>query len=187
MRLPRERDDEDFEQYLQTLFKAYRSEIGTLDPRCHLGARIQAAEPEIAQLCAWILNAVRKHLSGLPQAAYNELGKGIAFVVPRLGNLQSLEIGSAAIGSLYRIAATKGQKVPPERLFHAPFELRHYVGQHRYGIPGFPCLYLGGSLALCLLAGALPGGMPDRARRAARCLDRPVRFAPQRPYTRFWL
>lgn len=150
MRLPRERDDDDFERYLDNLFAVYRGEISNLDPRCHLGARIQAAEPQIAQLCAWIRNAVHHYLSGLPQAAYNELLKGIAFVAPRLVNLQSLAIGSNAIGRLYRIADTKGAYASRERLFHAPFQLRHHVGQHRYGIPGFPCLYLGGSLALCL-------------------------------------
>ena len=49
--------------------------------------------------------------------ANNELGKGIAFVVPRLEMLHSLEIGSSAIGSPYRIAATKGLKVPRSGCF----------------------------------------------------------------------
>jgi hypothetical protein len=48
------------------------------------------------------------------------------------------------------MANVVGHAVPKERLFHAPFEVRHKVGQHRYGIPGFPCLYLGGSLELCI-------------------------------------
>ena len=93
MRLPRDRDDEEFERYLQTLFKAYRSEIDSLDPRCHLSAGIQAAGPDIAQLCTCIQDAVRHYLSGLPQAAYNELLNGINLVLPAFRNLQSLEIG----------------------------------------------------------------------------------------------
>ncbi len=40
--------------------------------------------------------------------------------------------------------------MPRIELFHVPFHLRHKVGQDRYGIPGFPCLYLGSWLSLCL-------------------------------------
>jgi hypothetical protein len=71
-------------------------------------------------------------------------------VASRLKNLQSQKFNSEAAGSLFRIANTDGKQETKERLFHVPFELRHLVGQHRYGIPGFPCLYLGGSLALCI-------------------------------------
>ena len=162
MQLPRDRDDEDFECYLKDLFEDYLSAVKTLNSRCHLCARIQGAEKEIEQLSAWIKNAVRHYLAGTPEAAYKELLKGITFVYPRLQPLRSLEIDSAAIGKLYRIVDTQGKTVPKERLFHAPFNLRHKVGQHRYGIPGFPCLYLGGSLALCIeecriQTSALPG------------------------------
>jgi hypothetical protein len=150
MRLPRDRSDDDFERYLENTFAAYLAEIGNLDPNCHLGARIQEARSDVVQLCSWIRRAVHHYLSGLPPAAYNELVKGITFVAQRLVNLKSLDVSSDAIGPLYRIADTKGAKAHRERLFHAPFHLRHHVGQHRYGIPGFPCLYLGGSLALCL-------------------------------------
>src|SRR5579863_1537346 len=91
-RLPRGRNDDDFERYLDNTFAAYLAEIGNLDPNCALGARIQGAQSDIVQLCAWIRSAVHYYLSGLPQAAYNELLKGITFVAQRLVNLQSLDI-----------------------------------------------------------------------------------------------
>lgn len=162
MKLPRDRDKEDFELYLEGLLDAYLRAIKTLDSSCHLCVRIQAAEGEIAQLSQWIRNGVREYLAGTPEAAYKELLNGINFVYPRLQDLHSLMIGSDEVPHLYRMVDTKGTVVPKERLFHAPFNLRHKVGQHRYGIPGFPCLYLGGSLELCkeelrISDAALPG------------------------------
>ena len=150
MRLPLDRDDEDLEQYLAKIFGSYLNTIKALDARDHLCARIQAAESEISQLGDWIQTAVRRYLGGSPGAAYTEILKGINFVYPRLRELQSLDIDSKDVGRLYRVADAKAKPANRERLFHAPFHLRHKVGQHRYGIPGFPCLYLGGSLELCL-------------------------------------
>jgi hypothetical protein len=149
MQLPRDRDDEDFERYLKHVFEAYLREVRTLDSRCHLCARIQGAEREIAQLGDWIQNGVRYYLAGTPEGAYKELLKGINFVYPRLRKLLSREVDFGDVGKLYRMADTGGNAASRERLFHVPFDLRHLVGQHRYGIPGFPCLYLGGSLELC--------------------------------------
>ena len=34
-------------------------------------------------------------------------------------------------------------------LFHVPFEKRGKIGNERYSVPGFPCLYLGTSLYIC--------------------------------------
>jgi hypothetical protein len=158
MALPRDRDEEDFELYLKKIFDAYLATIKKLDPGCHLCQRIQAAAGDIQQLSEWIGNAVRHYLSGKPAEAYHELLQGIDFVRP----LMSKDIGSNDVGGLYRLADTKGKPAPKERLFHTPFHLRHKVRQHRYGIPGFPCLYLGGSLELCVEecridAATLPG------------------------------
>jgi RES domain len=150
MALPRDRGDGDFQRYLQALLEKYAHAVSTLDSRCHLGARIKNAEAEIRQLSEWIQEGVREYLAGKPQAAYNELVNGINFVYPRLQKLLSREVGSDEVGHLYRMANVRGHAVPKESLFHAPFEIRHEVGQHRYGIPGFPCLYLGGSLELCI-------------------------------------
>lgn len=37
----------------------------------------------------------------------------------------------------------------PLNLFHVPYDRREHIPTQRYSIPGFPCLYLGGSLKLC--------------------------------------
>src|ERR1035437_987671 len=149
MRLPLDRDDEDLEQYLAKIFGSYLNTIKALDARDHLCARIQTTESEISQLGDWIQTAVGRYLGGSPGAAYTELLKGINFVYPRLRKLLSLDIDSKDVGRLYRVADAKAKPANRERLFHAPFYLRHKVAQPRYGMPGFPCLYLGGSLELC--------------------------------------
>ena len=37
-----------------------------------------------------------------------------------------------------------------EEMFHIPFNMRHIIGNYRYSISGFPCLYLGDSIDCCL-------------------------------------
>jgi len=150
--LPRVRDKEDFEGYLSELIDNYIHTVKLLDADCHLCTRIRSVEGDIAQLGECIKRAVRTYLAGTPVAAYKELSKGVRFVYRRLRKLFSRAIGGDQIGNLYRIALIPSpmpRKIPKERLFHAPFNLRYKVKQHRYGIPGFPCLYLGGSLELC--------------------------------------
>jgi hypothetical protein len=149
MALPRERDDDDFERYLNNVLESYLDAVRSLDLHCHLCKGIRMAEGEVAQLSQWICSAVRQYLGGRPAAAYEEVLKAIKFVYVRLQTLVSKEVGPDQIGHLYRMVNTNGIAVGKERLFHPPFELRHKVAQHRYGIPGFPCLYLGGSLELC--------------------------------------
>lgn len=36
-----------------------------------------------------------------------------------------------------------------QQLFHIPFDNRRYIGDYRYSIPGFPCLYLANSIYTC--------------------------------------
>lgn len=149
--LPRDRDSNaDFEGYLEGLFATYLSAIDRLDPRCHLSTRILQARPDVEWLAQCIRNAVQRHLSGKPEAAYRELLTGIEFVYPRLDSLKSIPVQDGAVGPLYRIVRPWVTPLPKESMFHVPFDRRHIVGQHRYGIPGFPCLYLGDSLELCL-------------------------------------
>ncbi len=150
--LPCIRDKEDFESYLSELIDNYIQTVKLLDADCHLCARIRSVEGDIAQLGECIKRAVRTYLAGTPSLAYKELSKGIRFAYQRLRTLFSRAIGGDQIGHLYRIALIQSpmpQEISKERLFHAPFNLRYKVKQHRYGIPGFPCLYLGGSLELC--------------------------------------
>lgn len=54
--------------------------------------------------------------------------------------------------SYYRMRVKKEGESPfkkREDLFHSPLNLRKIAKTYRYSLPGFPCLYLGGSLYVC--------------------------------------
>jgi hypothetical protein len=150
MELPRERTTHDFVAFLETWFTSYQSRVNLLNNTSGLCQRIRQNRSQIKKLSAAIVTAVQHYLDGSPSLAYDDLESGIRFVAANLSTLRSRSITGSQIGPLYRVARVGGSSVPPNRLFHAPFEFRHKVGQHRYGIPGFPCLYLGDSLELCL-------------------------------------
>ena len=48
--------------------------------------------------------------------------------------------------TLYRIRKDSFDKTKDGEMFHIPFEKRHLVDSQRYSIPGYPILYLAGSL-----------------------------------------
>jgi hypothetical protein len=155
--LPRIRTDDDFERYLAQMFDAYLEAVDTLEPHNLLCGGVRNSRANIVQLSGWTLDAVRQYLAGQPAEAYQGMQRGITLVSRHLTKLYSLRVNRDALGRLYRMIRPKSSSVPKSRLFHTPFELRHKVGQHRYGIPGFPCLYLGGSLELCSAELRIPG------------------------------
>ncbi|MFC7699496.1 hypothetical protein ACFQX9_22705 [Bradyrhizobium sp. GCM10028915] len=176
--LPRDRDDQDFERYMASVFDEYLRGVSSLDSSRRLDVQILAARDDIERLNDLILKALGEYLAGSPAAAYGHLVAAVEFVYLRLSSLQSIPVDPDSVGPLYRLARTDDALPGKERLFHTPFGLRHKVGQHRYGIPGFPCLYLGGSLELCASECRVSGeDLPKAAvaafafRRAARFLD----------------
>ena len=52
--------------------------------------------------------------------------------------------------NFYRLRSVKlGEAKTQEKMFHPPFEKRSGLGNYRFSIPGYPCLYLGRSLKIC--------------------------------------
>jgi hypothetical protein len=189
MAVPKERQSGDFEDFLINVFRDFRSAVDSLNPECHLSADILARQNEIQCLCCAIVAALRDYMSGQPEQAYRQLEKGIN-AVAHVHTLFTQEVDMPDIGTLYRASPIgPSEQLTRGRLFHIPFELRHLVGRHRYGIPGFPCLYLGGSLRLC----QLELGVPDDklahlgiarfvAKRKVRLLDFGYRSATLAPF-----
>jgi len=151
MALPRDRTDPDYEHFLRLMFKNYLATVDALDVNCHICQRIQIRKGEIQQLVRWICGSVRHYLEGLPAKAYKQLEHGIDYVShsQTIDSQVTLSVGNDAIRSLYRMIPNVTNPIDKNRLFHCPFNDRHKVKRHRYGIPGFPCLYLGGSLEVC--------------------------------------
>ena len=51
----------------------------------------------------------------------------------------------------YRMRDNQKEEIwPPSELFHMPFEGREKIGSNRYSIPGYPCMYIGASIACCV-------------------------------------
>src|SRR5580658_2527030 len=164
MTLPRERTNDDFVQYLHDAFSAYESAIDRVRAAPGLAHEIRSRKTEIVRLSNRIVRAVQEYLGGKPSQAYSELESGVNFVAKQVTTLKSLPVGQGTIAPLYRITTSGPGSVAKGRIFHPPFEMRHKVGRHRYGIAGFPCLYLGDSLELCVSELRTP---PNQLRRRA--------------------
>lgn len=154
--LPKTRPDADFRQYLRTAFNHYLHAIDALDAQCHVCAAVKQARSDGDVLARWITGAVRQYYLGQPEHAYKQLTKGLDFAATRITNLFSQGVQGDAVEPLYRMSKLQPTQLSREFMFHWPFELRGRIGKHRYGIPGFPCLYLGGSLRVCQIECRIP-------------------------------
>ena len=104
---------------------------------------------DVDNLWTQIVKALAEYLAGHPADAYAALARGLDAVQPDLNRLATRPIGRKEIPRFYRMVRGGEATATRQRMFHCPMNRRHQVGQHRYGIPGFPCLYLGGSLMDC--------------------------------------
>jgi hypothetical protein len=104
---------------------------------------------EVKAICRGICDAVDYSLRGYPEKAY----KSFESVMDILGKAPLL-IDKEDINkeNLYRVVDVESAAVPKrQRIFHVPFTMRSKMSTQRYSIPGFPSLYLGTSLELCLM------------------------------------
>jgi hypothetical protein len=147
--LPRMRPDTEFLNYMMSITNKYIEGIDNLNPKCHLCRRILERRDEISLLSRHISGAIRHYLSGQPSQAYSDMAQILDKATNTIESLYSIPISNDAVRPLYRMVKNGLKAVDKSWLFHCPFNLRHNVGQHRYGIPGFPCLYLGGSIQVC--------------------------------------
>ena len=154
--LPKTRSNTDFRQYLRHAFNDYLCAIDQLDNNCHVCDSVRLVRDDAEQLARRVMGAVRQYYLGQPEQAYEQLAMGLEFAAPRITNLFSLGIAGDAIEPLYRMSRLQAAQLSREFMFHWPFEFRGRIGKHRYGIPGFPCLYLGGSLRVCQIECRIP-------------------------------
>jgi hypothetical protein len=147
--LPRVRPDTDFEQFLRRTLNAYLGAVDGLDAGCHLCDAIRARKQQITETARWVCGAVQKYLEGSPSEAYAAIEHGLNGIDQNISSLFTNPVPDDDVRPLFRMVKSSTGAVDRARLFHCPMDLRHRVGQHRYGIPGFPCLYLGGSLEVC--------------------------------------
>jgi hypothetical protein len=141
--LPRRWDGRDFEESLRALFNSYLDDVIRRldDPR--LG--------HIEDICQKIIKCVSDYHCGHPSRAYyysfRPVMKTLAPLMLYVKNGSDTAVHDP---ELYRLRnVSENIEYVRSDMFHMPYHLRAKVRTNRYSIAGYPCLYLGTSLALC--------------------------------------
>ena len=172
--LPIRWDGNDFEKALKDLFQEYCFQVCLQQqgPNCSLSAYWQfnsgqlenrvgckdndCISNSIKTVCNQILRIIKAYLSGFPSKAYNIFGNLMKTVIqtpikiyPKNDWTKVFENNDPL--SLFRVVNVVENTIQSRsRVFHTPYNLRTKVGTNRYSIAGFPSLYLGTSINLCL-------------------------------------
>ena len=150
LELPKTYNAGDFEGYIDSCFTAYLASLRGLQGGDPVVANLKTSIGVAEDLCQVIRQSISRYLDGYPSEAFNTLANGVAAIEhPWLDALGSLPDVSEALQHMYRVRTGAGVLQGRRELFHIPYHLRHLVTTQRYSIPGFPSLYLGGSLWVC--------------------------------------
>jgi hypothetical protein len=148
--LPKKRNTDDFEAFLETMYQSYIGRFAFLHTSDYVTQQIAANKATVVALCSGVRTAVRHYLHGLPHLAFNEIEQCIQAVNAHFNRLctPTNVAATPSLQDLYRIrtAGPLGANFQRPDLYHIPFERRHLVTRQRYSLPGLPCLYLGGTL-----------------------------------------
>lgn len=149
--LPIRWDGRDFPKTLGDLYEHYINKVQKMYPK--------ASIKDISRDCDLTIKAIGHYLNGYPDKAYRSMELLMSrMIVSPVGNYFQTAIDEFRYGEenrqhpLYLFRATAvpdNQPYPRDRIFHTPYSMRSRVSTNRYGIAGFPSLYLGTSLELC--------------------------------------
>lgn len=175
--LPRKRTGNDFCKFLFKMMQDYLAAVGTLDPLCPLGSRVLADQKNIQQLADEVCLAVETHLNGKPDEARKLIRSALNFVSGRLSRMLSLNVPPDDMQRLFRVSELKpNEALSRERLFHLPFQSLASASSRRYSLPGTACLYVGGSLNVCMLECDINPAKPSRTGIAEFAPRNPIKF-----------
>lgn len=171
--LPIRWDGVDFEKALKELFNEYCFQVcNRQESNCQRNAYGQSSLGQAEKIlsckkkdceankikiaCEKILRIVNAYLNGFPSKAYNifknlmkEIIRNPITIYPKSGWTNAFKENDPL--SLFRVVNVVENTIQPRsRIFHTPYNLRTKVGTNRYSIAGFPSLYLGTTVELCL-------------------------------------
>lgn len=158
VRLPKKRNFNDpvdrskgnFESYYNSVIKEYRTAVKACDSKDGILRKISEQRIDFENVQHVVRGALKKYLNDDPAKDNSVAGRVLKQVLIEQTRLLTIPVSYWDSHSLYRMQIlSNGEKATKARLFHPPREMRHKIGAHRYGIAGFPCLYLGGSLDVC--------------------------------------
>ena len=140
--LPMRWDGKDFYATLYKHLKEYREDIEKYYDDSKLCAEVKA-------VCRGICAAVDYSFRGYPEKAYKSFEAVMETLIRNPLLIDEKDINKEP---LYRVVDVGNAAIPKrQRVFHVPFSMRSKMSTQRYSIPGFPSLYLGTSLELCLM------------------------------------
>ena len=170
--LPIRWDGKNFEDSLNKLFKEYMFEVcKEQSDDCSMNAHFRYSEDDlnitaccfdkncqghlIKRICTDIIKTVNLYLNGFPAEAYNTFSEIMENVIHTPIQIYPKNNWTDAFDfdplNLFRVVSV-GENInhPRTRVFHTPYSLRTKVGTNRYSIAGFPSLYLGTTIDLCM-------------------------------------
>lgn len=139
---------EDVLKILETTFQTKKNAVLNED----ISVEWQCYGDELLSNVKILRNIIDHYLNGKICMCYNQINKWWK------GSKRTPGVRARLLKTSY---TTKGKKYFRIRikddmeefavkdLFHVPFEKRGKIGNERYSVPGFPCLYLGSSLYIC--------------------------------------
>lgn len=146
----KEEQDKPFKKRLERCLSEYESLISQLRIN---GVDVDPdTKKEISAICKQIKNAVRSSLGGAPSTAFRQIGNLFVEIKKRSPKIDLRElVKSINVGdSFYRVRKMDLPcGVRRKELFHIPIPSRGMVKSYRYSSPGYPCLYLSGSIYGC--------------------------------------
>lgn len=150
--LPKLRSEKDYYSDVNCLFEEYQNKVGLI--------LNEDEAAEISDICTGILDSINAYNDGLPHRSYRHFKKRMDILNRgrnRLVLFQKSNLISRYVEDqndplhLYRVRAiAENRTYSRAEIFHTPYHLREKVATCRYSISGFPSLYMGTSLALCV-------------------------------------
>lgn len=135
----------DYYHSLETLLDKYCSRFKTVSPTsAKISIRFIKFERDL------LLDCLRDYHAGLPSKAFKTFSE-LMFHLVRRGKTPDTDAQRLpkTEGTLFRMRdAGDARSYGRSDIFHVPFNLRHIVSTSRYGIAGYPSLYLTDSLEL---------------------------------------
>lgn len=146
--LPKIRSEKDYYSDLEDLFGNYRDKIKELLSTSELN--------KVEGISTGMLDVIKAYNDGLPHQAYEKF-KTVMRNIQRLrifqksGIYTKYDLDQNDPLRLYRVrGVSEYRKYRRMEIFHTPYYLQGKVATCRYSISGYPSLYLGTSLELCL-------------------------------------
>ncbi len=156
-------NDKLFHQHLEDNFNSFLHDLDSLNKN-EFHERFHEVEKEITlkkfitiekNIYKIIKNCISEERNGRIHSAYKILRSLLKNKTRNLSDniYNYFEVNfSEEVKEFYRIRYMKPEDYSfPKSMKHCPFEQAHSIGNYRFSLSGFPCLYMGSSIEVCHL------------------------------------